>query len=370
MTMTNNELAVTQLYIAAYGRDPDAAGLAYWSGQLDKGTSLSQLASNFGTAPEFHALYDGKTPEQVLTILYQNDLGRVPDAAGLAAYLHTGAGPTALLAAFASPSNTEGIIHNAQTIAKIDDAVTNHTSFPTGAVDNGPIIIEHEVIKEVPGPTVTVTVPGPTVYVPTPTEPTHNVTSSADATLDSSSMKAGTTEFVTGGGIPGTHSSVVLDHTSGVELGLHVQYRTGDSVTGTVGADGFAHYALDKGIQNGTHSEAGTNVNRSGATFDWSVNTGLSNLADHTFVLKIDTDPTAGTSYQTFNPVADFPDNAGNAHLAQNAVNYGFSFLSSHIAGVGPAGSGDIPAGHYDVQLVEMVGTTAVAANHIVIDLT
>jgi hypothetical protein len=360
MTITSNQIVATQLYISAYGRNPDAAGLAYWSGLLDSGTSVADVAKAFSNSTEFHSIYDGKSPSQVVTMMYQNEFGRAPDAAGLAFYTNGGLNASGLLASLTSPTNTEGLIHNAQTLSKIDQALSSGTSFPTGVVDNSPTIITQTVQT-----TVTKEVPGATVFVnvPTPTEPTHVVTTSINATPDASSLKVGTTDFITGAGIPATHSSVVLDKTSGVELTLSAGYRTGDMVTPTTGADGFAHFTIAAGSQDGTHNEQGSRADRSHAGITYSVNAGVANTSDHTFQLWIDRDPTAGTDYLKMAPDVLQPDFNGTTHVHQNTFNMGFlpDQNGIHYA--------NLPVGTYDVQLVELVGSAVVAANHIVLNI-
>lgn len=79
---------VQKLYIAYYGRPADAGGREYWASELDKaGGSLAGIINNFAGAPEAQALYgSGTTTADRVTVLYQNILGRTPDAQGLAYY--------------------------------------------------------------------------------------------------------------------------------------------------------------------------------------------------------------------------------------------------------------------------------------------
>lgn len=76
---------VLRLYQAALGRAPDQAGLHQWIGSLQAGAPLSDLATAFLGSPEFAARYGaGLGTTGFVTALYQNALGRAPDAAGLA----------------------------------------------------------------------------------------------------------------------------------------------------------------------------------------------------------------------------------------------------------------------------------------------
>ena len=73
-----------RLYSAAYARSPDRTGLSYWVNRLDHGTSLQEVSQAFVSSAEFQSIY-GANPSagQMVTKLYQNILGRAPDASGL-----------------------------------------------------------------------------------------------------------------------------------------------------------------------------------------------------------------------------------------------------------------------------------------------
>jgi hypothetical protein len=80
--------ALTELYIAYFNRAPDAIGLFYWGDQMASGLSLNEIAGQFFDQPETRALYGDleDLPEFVETV-YQNVLGRAPDAGGMAYWL-------------------------------------------------------------------------------------------------------------------------------------------------------------------------------------------------------------------------------------------------------------------------------------------
>jgi hypothetical protein len=76
---------VAQLYTAFFDRAPDAAGLAYWVNELQTGLiTLEQMASNWvNEQPEGQAKYpNGTSNTAFLDAIYQNVLGRSPDAEG------------------------------------------------------------------------------------------------------------------------------------------------------------------------------------------------------------------------------------------------------------------------------------------------
>jgi hypothetical protein len=80
--------ALTELYIAYFNRAPDAVGLYFWGNQLADGMSLREIAGYFFDQPETRALY-GEVADlsDFVEAVYQNVLGRAPDASGLGFWL-------------------------------------------------------------------------------------------------------------------------------------------------------------------------------------------------------------------------------------------------------------------------------------------
>lgn len=102
--------SVYRLYEAAFDRAPGADGAGYWIRQVDEGTTLQAAAEQFIGSPEFAAAYgDSVPPATFVELLYENVLGRAPDAAGRAHWLdalESGTSRAAALTAFAdSPEN-------------------------------------------------------------------------------------------------------------------------------------------------------------------------------------------------------------------------------------------------------------------------
>jgi serralysin len=72
------------LYASYLQRAPDALGLDYWIARVHDGMDLRQVAKSFALQPEAHnALPANGTPEQIVTAAYRDALGRAPDADGL-----------------------------------------------------------------------------------------------------------------------------------------------------------------------------------------------------------------------------------------------------------------------------------------------
>lgn len=71
-----------RLYQAAFDRAPDAAGLKYWIGDLDKGNTLQQVAQGFVDSAEFKTLNPGSDAKSMINNFYLNVLHREADASG------------------------------------------------------------------------------------------------------------------------------------------------------------------------------------------------------------------------------------------------------------------------------------------------
>lgn len=113
---------IIRLYQAAFGRQPDNAGLNGWVDAMRGGMTFAQIAEQFTKSQEFHNIY-GDNPaaarEAFIINLYENVLGRAPDAAGLRDWLNSGASLTDLLIGFTnSPEfvqNTESAVERVLT---------------------------------------------------------------------------------------------------------------------------------------------------------------------------------------------------------------------------------------------------------------
>ncbi len=75
--------SVARLYLAAFQRIPDTSGLQFWQGVLVNGGSVAQIAQIFTQTSEFAALYGPNlNSSQFIDILYSNVLNRSADAGG------------------------------------------------------------------------------------------------------------------------------------------------------------------------------------------------------------------------------------------------------------------------------------------------
>ena len=75
---------VVRLYSATFLRLPDYDGLLTWANASRSGWTLEQIADEFTTSTEFQNRYGDVSDAEFVTLLYNNVLGRDPDAGGLA----------------------------------------------------------------------------------------------------------------------------------------------------------------------------------------------------------------------------------------------------------------------------------------------
>jgi hypothetical protein len=74
-------------YLNYLNREPSAAELTEWVRNLRRGVSAADVQANFLGSNEYYARY-GNNPNNFLAGLYQDVLGRAPDAAGVANWLN------------------------------------------------------------------------------------------------------------------------------------------------------------------------------------------------------------------------------------------------------------------------------------------
>jgi len=79
---------VTRLYRAFFLRDPDTSGMDYWWRQVNGNWTLWRIADFFSQSQEFQNRYGSLDNGQYVDRVYTNVLGRAPEAAGRAYWLH------------------------------------------------------------------------------------------------------------------------------------------------------------------------------------------------------------------------------------------------------------------------------------------
>ncbi len=82
--LAENTDSVVRLYDTLFDRTPDQAGLSFWHGQLLQGSSLEQVASSFMASDEYQQTLGTATSNaDLVEALYQNAFGRSAEAAGV-----------------------------------------------------------------------------------------------------------------------------------------------------------------------------------------------------------------------------------------------------------------------------------------------
>lgn len=77
---------LTRIYYAYFLRIPDTDGLRYWLGQRRTGVTVARISSQFAASPEFQNTYGSLDNAAFVRLVYRNVLGRPADAAGLASW--------------------------------------------------------------------------------------------------------------------------------------------------------------------------------------------------------------------------------------------------------------------------------------------
>lgn len=75
---------LARFYLGAFDRLPDAAGMDYWMAVRQDGMSLVDIAAGFAGSAEFQDRYGALNDAALVAQLYQNLLGRAPEASGAA----------------------------------------------------------------------------------------------------------------------------------------------------------------------------------------------------------------------------------------------------------------------------------------------
>lgn len=120
-TVVSNDLVgatarneIYRLYHAILGRDPDATGFGTFTTQFKSGTTAVQIATSLLGSPEFAQKYGTLTDLQFANLMYQNALGRAPEAGAAEGWVSAiAAGTTRASLAQQAADSTEGLAHTA-----------------------------------------------------------------------------------------------------------------------------------------------------------------------------------------------------------------------------------------------------------------
>ncbi len=81
---SNSQTTLIQLYISILGRAPEKSGFNYWLSELNSGKTVSEIAEQIAYLSGNPIFAPSKlSPSQIITTIYTNALGRLPDSEGL-----------------------------------------------------------------------------------------------------------------------------------------------------------------------------------------------------------------------------------------------------------------------------------------------
>lgn len=83
LVQISQDAELVRLYLAIFDREPDVDGFYYWDSQLDSGLSFDKVINHFIDSEEFKRDYEGAQNRDFVIRLYENVLSRQPDTAGL-----------------------------------------------------------------------------------------------------------------------------------------------------------------------------------------------------------------------------------------------------------------------------------------------
>lgn len=84
MALSNNQLAITRVYLALLNRAPELGGLDYWASEISDTHTLHDVVNLILSVNDVKTRYpEGMPSDQFLTTIYQNLFQKVPDAQGM-----------------------------------------------------------------------------------------------------------------------------------------------------------------------------------------------------------------------------------------------------------------------------------------------
>jgi len=132
---------IQKLYIAYFNRPADPGGLAYWTDQLAKGATMTQIANSFSASAEYQAIYAGKSNLVLIDQLYQNLFGRTADVGGLLFWSNEMLAGRVTITPVASALSSGTTAGSADNIA-INSKIAAATAF-TAAIDTAPELLAY-----------------------------------------------------------------------------------------------------------------------------------------------------------------------------------------------------------------------------------
>ena len=125
---------IIRLYSAYFDRLPDASGLTYWSNKLKTGTSLSKVSATFAASSEFTRKYGALSNRGFVLLIYTNVLKRTPDAGGVSYWtgrLDKGTSRGTVMTNFSESSENKRKTANAVDVVLLTTGMLRRVPTPT-----------------------------------------------------------------------------------------------------------------------------------------------------------------------------------------------------------------------------------------------
>lgn len=260
---------IAKLYIAAFNRVPDSAGLDFWvDSYVNKGQTLDQIANNFTNSTEYATKYPSyQTTAEYVEAIYVNVFGRASDADGKAYWV-------ARLTTNSSAADylTHGTLMNAMVAA----AAANGSSDGAKLANQATFAV-NSVLSNLDTASAT-------AQLANVTADTASITTATTAATTASQNVAGQTYTLT----VGTDSVTGTSANDTINGGTSTSWSAFDTINGGAGTDTMTALLTTTtvpGLSTITNVET-LNVNTSGAgfTIDTTTYTGMTavNVASST----------------------------------------------------------------------------------------
>jgi len=256
---SDTQTRLVQLYVATFGRAPDAAGMAYWVNQISTGAmTLEQTAKSFFVQPEAQSWYPPtQATGDFIDTVYQNVLNRASDSAGKdywTTQLNTGAVDKATFVL----AIINGALANTSTQGLIDAQLLNNKTeaglwFATASGSND-VTLATQLISTITADTTSVTTAISTIGTSTPISPTTALASSGvsqDTASSGTNFLVSIESYGSTTGTPTTTIGAQLMDNNGNPVGSFIPVgRTG--IATSVAFDGTNYLLIWEDDHNGT----------------------------------------------------------------------------------------------------------------------
>jgi len=279
---------IQKLYIAYFNRPADPGGLAYWTDQLAKGATMTQVANSFSSSAEYQAIYAGKSNLVLIDQLYQNLFGRTAEAGGLLYWANEMAAGRVTITTVASAlasGTTPGSADNIAINSKIAAATAFTTAIDTAAeiiaYSNSSAIAKASAwLNTVTNAATLATAIAPAALNTAVASVVSGVTGSAGSNF---ALTTGTNNFT------GTSGNDTFD--AGLSTSSLQTLNSGDQLTGGAGTDelfAVINGSVTPAVMSGIETVSVTAVTNA-ATLDLSNATGVTSVtsAGSTSVLTL-----------------------------------------------------------------------------------